>query len=110
MKQTLFVIFADPQKQITSGACYIALDGYPTVMRSKAAGFQSFADAKAFAEENRIALNGLTYIDLDDFTDVDLKGSEAFSDSGSERGAHDDAESSGCATSEMETASISKTL
>jgi hypothetical protein len=79
-------------------------------LRSKAAGFQSFADAKAFAEENRIALNGLTFIGLDDFTDVDLKGSEAFNNSGSERGTRDDAESSGCATREMETASISKTM
>jgi hypothetical protein len=109
-KESLFVLFTVPQQQVASGACYIALDGYPTILRAKAAGFQSFADAKAFAEENRIALNGLTYIGLDDFTDVDLKGSEAFNHSGSERGAHDDDESGACAASEMETASISNTL
>jgi hypothetical protein len=73
-KQSLFVIFASPQKQIASGACYIALDGYPTVMRSKAARFHSLADAKAFAKENRIALNGHTYIGLEDFRDLELKG------------------------------------
>ena len=111
-KESLFVLFTVPLHQVAPGACYIALDGYPTILRSKAAGFQSFADAKAFAEENRIALNGRTYIGLEGFTDdVELKGSEAFNNSGSDRGAHhDDAESSGCVTSEMETASISNTL
>jgi hypothetical protein len=109
-KESLFVLFTVPLHQVAPGACYIALDGYPTILRSKAAGFQSFADAKAFAEENGIALNGLTFIGLEDFADLELRGSEAFNNSGSERGAHDDAESSGCATSEMETASISKTL
>ena len=109
-KQSLFVLFTVPRQQVASGACYIALDGYPTILRAKAAGFQSFADAKAFAKENRIALNGLTYIGLEDFTDSDLKGSEAFTNSRSDRGTHDDAESGACATSEMETASISNTM
>ena len=109
-KESLFVLFTAPLRQGAPGACYIALDGYPTLLRSKAAGFQSFADAKAFAEENRIALNGLTYIGLEDFADLDLKGSEAFNNSGSERGAHDDDESGACAASEMETASISNTM
>jgi len=109
-KESLFVLFTVPQQQVASGACYIALDGFPTILRSNGARFQSFADAKAFAKENRIALNGLTYIGLEDFTDSDLKGSEAFTNSGSERGTHDDDESSACATSEMETASISNTM
>ncbi len=109
-KELVFVLFTVPQLQVASGACYIARDGYPTIMRSKGARFHSYADAKAFAKENRIALNGLTYIGLEDFTDVELKGSEAFNHSGSDRGTHDDDESSGYATSEMETASISKTL
>ena len=109
-KESLFVLFTASHQQVASGACYIALDGFPTIMKSKRARFHSFAEAKAFAKENRIALNGLTYIGLEDFTDVDLKGSEAFNHSGSERGIHDDAESSGYATREMETASISNTL
>ena len=110
-KESLFVLFTVPLHQVAPGACYLALDGYPTILRSKAAGFQSFADAKAFAEENCIALNGRTYIGLEGFTDdVELKGSEAFNNSGSDRGTHDDAESSCRATSEMETASISNTL
>jgi hypothetical protein len=110
-KESLFVLFTVPLHQVAPGACYLALDGYPTILKSKAAGFQSFADAKAFAEENRIALNGRTYIGLEGFTDGELKGSEAFNHSGSDRGTHhDDAESSGCATSAMEAASISNTL
>jgi len=109
-EESLFVLFTAPYQQVASGACYIALDGYSTILRSKAARFHSFADAKAFTEENRIALNGLTYIGLDDFTDLELKGSGAFNNSGSERGAHDDDESGACATSEMETASISNTM
>jgi hypothetical protein len=83
-QQTLFVIFAGPQQQVAPGAYYIARDGGPTVMRSKAARFSSFADAKEFAKESRIALNGHTYIGLEDFTDLDLRGSEAFTNSGSE--------------------------
>jgi hypothetical protein len=109
-KESLFVLFTVPRQQVASGACYIALDEYPTVLKWKAARFHSFADAKAFAEENCIALNGLTYIGLEDFTDVDLKGSEAFNKSGSDRRTYDDDESSGYATSEMETASISNTM
>ena len=112
-KESLFVLFTVPLHPVAPGACYIALDGYPTLLRSKAARFHSFADAKEFAEVTRIALNGLTYIGLEGFTDDDvgLKGSEAFNHSGSDRGAHhDDVESSGCATSEMETASISNTM
>jgi hypothetical protein len=110
-KESLFVLFTAPHHQVASGACYISLDGFPTIMRSKGARFHSFAEAKAFAKENRIALNGLTYIGLEDFTDVELKGSEAFNHSGSDRGTqHDDAESSGYATSEMETAGISNKM
>ena len=84
-KESLFVLFAVTPQHVPLGACYIARDGYPTIMRSKRARFHSFADAKAFAKENRIALNGLTYIGLEDFTDLDLKGSEAFNNSGSDR-------------------------
>ena len=73
-KESLFVLFTVPQPQVASGACYIALDGFPTILRSKGARFHSFADAKAFAKENRIALNGLTYIGLEDFTDLDMQG------------------------------------
>ena len=109
-KESLFVLFTVPLHQVAPGACYIAWDGYPTILRSKAARFQSFADAKAFVEKNRIALNGLTYIGLEYFTDLELKGSEAFNNSRSDRGTHDDDESSRCATSEMEIASISNTM
>jgi hypothetical protein len=85
-KQSLFVIFAGPKQKVALGACYIALDGYPTMMRSKAARFINFADAIAFAEAKRIALNALTYIGLEDFTDLELKGSEPFNNSGSDKG------------------------
>jgi len=77
-KQSWHVIFAGPQKQGTSSACYIALDGYSTILKSKAARFQSFADAQAFAEVSRIALNDHTYINQEDFTDGELKGQAPF--------------------------------
>ena len=110
-KEWLFVLFTVPQQQVGSAVCYIAWDGYPTILRSKAARFHSYADAKAFAKENRIVLNGLTYIGLEDLTELELKGSEASNHSGSDWGTHhDDDESSGCATSEMETATISNTM
>ena len=81
MKQTCFVIVVSAQHQVTSCSCYIALDGYSTILKSKAARFQSVADAKAFAEVSRIALNGPTYIGLEEFTDVDLKGQGPFDNS-----------------------------
>ena len=64
MKQTWFVIVANPQEQVAPGTCYIAQDASPTMMRSNAARFSSFTDAQEFADENRIALNAQTYIDL----------------------------------------------
>jgi hypothetical protein len=64
MKQTWFVIVANPQEQVAPGTCYIAQDASPTMMRSNAARFSSFTDAQEFADENRIALTAQTYIDL----------------------------------------------
>jgi hypothetical protein len=68
-KQAFFVIIASPQQQVAPGSCYIAQDGSTTMMSSKAAKFLSLADAKEFVEENRIALNAFTYIDLKIFID-----------------------------------------
>lgn len=73
-KQSRYVIFAGPQKQGAFGACYIAPDGYPTILRSKAARFHSFADAKEFAEVSRVALNGHAYIGPEAFTELELSG------------------------------------
>jgi hypothetical protein len=69
-KPALYVIFTGPQKQGVYGACYIAVDGYSTILRSKAARFHSIAVAKEFAEVSRIELNGHAYIGLADFTAV----------------------------------------
>ena len=77
-KESRYVLFAGPQKQIVFGACYIAMDGYSTILRSKAARFQSIADAKKFAEATRIALNDHTYINQEDFTDGELHGQAPF--------------------------------
>lgn len=88
-KELLFVLFTAPyHHQAASSTCYIALDGFPTILRSKAARLQSFADAKAFAREHRIALNGLAYIGLEGFTDVELQSSGMFNHSGSDRRTH----------------------
>ena len=73
-KQTLFVIFAGPQQRVASGICYIARDGTTTMMRSKAARFDSFAEAKEFAKENHIKFNANTYIGMEDFTDAEMQG------------------------------------
>jgi hypothetical protein len=47
---------------------------FPTMMRSKAARFYRFADAKEFAEENHVAFNSLTYIGREDVTDLKIQG------------------------------------
>jgi hypothetical protein len=67
------VIVAGAQQQVASGTCYIAQDASPTMMRSKAARFDSFADAKEFAKEKHITFNALTYIGLEDFTDLEMQ-------------------------------------
>ena len=71
MKQTRFVIVAGPPHHVAPGSCFIAKDGSPTMMRSKAARFDSFAHAKEFAEAHHITLNGHTYIGREEFTDFD---------------------------------------
>ena len=77
-KQSRYVIVAGPQKRGASGACYIALDGYSTILRSKAAKFQSVADAQAFANVSRIALNGHTCINRQEFTHGELEEQAPF--------------------------------
>jgi len=74
LKQAHFVIFVSPSPHIAPGSCYIAQDGSPTMMRSRAARFTSFAQAKEFAEANQIVLNTLTYIGLEDCIDLDQAG------------------------------------
>jgi len=72
--QTLFVLFARPQQHARSGTQYITNDASTTPISSHAARFWTFWDAKAFAEANHIALNPLTYIGREDFTDFDMRG------------------------------------
>ena len=67
--QTLFVIFIRPQPQARSDTQYVASDGSTTPSRSHAARFWTFWDAKEFAAVNHMALNALTYIGREDFTD-----------------------------------------
>jgi len=74
MKQAYFVIFVGSPQHVAPGSCFIAKDGSPTMMISKAARFDSFAEAKTFAEANHIVLNGHTYIGLEDFTDSEMCG------------------------------------
>lgn len=82
MKQTRFVIVVGSEQKVDSGSCYIAIDGYSTILKSKAARFQSVADAQAFAEASRIALTGHTYIRLEEFIDFELTGQGSFDNSG----------------------------
>ena len=72
-KQTLFVIFVGPKQPAEPGPRYIANDGSTTTLRSKAARFWTYWDAKAFAELNHIALNVLTYIGREYITDFEVQ-------------------------------------
>jgi carotenoid cleavage dioxygenase-like enzyme len=72
--QTLFVILARPQPHARSDTQYIANDGSTTPIRSYAARFWTFWEAKAFAAEHQITLNALTYIGREDFTDLEMCG------------------------------------
>jgi hypothetical protein len=44
------------------------------MIRSKAARFYSFAEAKGFAKEKHITFTAQTYIGLEDFADVEMQG------------------------------------
>jgi hypothetical protein len=70
--QTLFVIFTRPQPHARSETQYVANDGSTTHSRSHAARFWTFWDAKAFVAVNHMALNALTYIGREDFTDFEM--------------------------------------
>ena len=74
MRPTRYVIFTSTPQRVAPGSCYIAQDGSPTMMKSKAARFNSIAKAEAFAEINHIMLNARTYIGLEYFTDLDMQG------------------------------------
>lgn len=72
-KQTRFVIVARPNHHATPGSRYIANDRSTTPLRTNAARFWTYWDAKAFAELNQIALSGLTFIDREYFTDFEVQ-------------------------------------
>jgi hypothetical protein len=63
-----------PSEASGSRDCYIAQNVSTTIRSSKAARFSSFANAKAFAKEKHITFNALTYIGLEDFTDLEMQG------------------------------------
>jgi len=73
-KQTLFVIIAGVQQHVAFGTCSIAQEASLTMMRSKAARFDSGADAKECSEGNHIAFNARTYIGREDFIDLEIRG------------------------------------
>lgn len=50
---------------------YIANDGSPTISKSKAARFRTFWGAKEFVAINHIALNAHTFIDREEFTELE---------------------------------------
>lgn len=74
LKHTFFVIVASPQQQVAPRSCYIAQDGCITMLSSKAVKFSSLANAIEFAKEKHIGLNAFTYVDLKDFTDLEMQG------------------------------------
>ena len=66
-KQYFLVIFALPQQLGGPGTVYYAEDASITDIKSKAAKFLTFDDAKDFAEKNNIELTAVTYIGLEAF-------------------------------------------
>lgn len=67
-----FVVFAGPQQHGGSGTQYISKDGIPTAYRHEAAKFDTFHDAKDFAEHKQVALTAMTYIGQEDFTEFEI--------------------------------------
>jgi len=72
-RKTLFVIFAGPQQHGGPGTHYIATDGTVTSIKSHAAKFYIFSDAKEFPKRGNIPLDASTYIGQEDFTDFEIQ-------------------------------------
>jgi len=68
----LFVIFFGPQQYRGPGTRYYANDATVTAIKSKAAKFYLFEDARDFAERNKIELTALTYIGRESFSEFEL--------------------------------------
>ena len=73
MKTTLYVIFDGPQQHGGPGTRYVAKDGTTTEHKSRAATFGTATEAKAFAKEKGLSLDGASqYLGREDFTDGEL--------------------------------------
>jgi hypothetical protein len=71
-KKNLFVIFSGPKQYNGPGTRYYAKNATVTDIRSKAAKFYSFEEAKEFAKRNDIELTSITYIGQESFSDHEL--------------------------------------
>jgi len=71
-RQNLFVIFAFPEQHNRPGTRYYAQDATITDIRTKAAKFYSFEDAKEFAEQNNLELTATRYIGQESFSESEL--------------------------------------
>lgn len=71
-KQNYFVIFALPPQIKGPGTVYYSNDATVTDIKSKAARFLTFDDARKFAEKNKIELTAATYIGIESFSESDL--------------------------------------
>ncbi|HSS30762.1 MAG TPA: hypothetical protein VLL06_07075 [Nitrospiraceae bacterium] len=76
------MIVTRPRQHVVTGTYYIGKDAGITKMSWQAARFRSYAEAKQFAAENRIALNGSTYISIKNSTDLAFQNQELFNNSG----------------------------
>jgi len=61
-KQMLFMIVAGDRKEKGLGGRYITAEGAFTALRSRAAKFETTADAKAFATHHAMRLGDRLYI------------------------------------------------
>jgi hypothetical protein len=68
----LFVIFAFPEQHVGSRTGYYTQDAKVTYIRTKAAKFYSFDEAKNFAERQNIELTGASYIGRATFSESEL--------------------------------------
>ena len=72
--QTRFVIIVGQRPRTGFCTHYLSTAGTRTALRSEAARFYFFEDAKDFAKRLNIALSRETYIGRENFTDSELEG------------------------------------
>lgn len=72
-KKSLWVVYDGPQQFGATKQKYVATDGTVTTVKTKAARFETPAEAQAFVQAKKMVLSEMRYIATEDFTESELQ-------------------------------------